>query len=1207
MALAGSLAFHPRPSDPEKERIRELSRYYCCTNQQPPSSTTTTVDENNSSTNAPTGDEQPSAGVLSADITLTALAQLGVHRLGCNRSFVSLIDGDNQHIIAEATASISIRDVDKHLPNDGIYLGVRALDLVWGVCPHTIRLFTAQDEAYEVDTENVTANRTRYIIRDFVREDCFKDRPYVLEWPHMRFYAEVPLTSPAGYVLGSYCVVDDKPRDDFSEEDVETLQEISDAIGNHLENKRKAHYHSRFERLVTGLTSFSKDQPDFDPRSPSGSLSGSANSTIREFISPPSTADQNFSFDDSNIDRSESGSGLDSHSSSAFQTDPQSPIFFADKPSSSTEPSSLESNLSLGQPSPGEERSLDSVNEALVLATTAAPNNEPLVSLSDNVTTLDRIRAIFSRASLLLRDAMNLDGVMFLDGARSILSFVPKKDHTWEPLPKIASQLDYLNPCPTPTPTAFDSDKEPGPKSQCEVLGQALKQQDPEVASTESQVTLDEEILETLLKTCPQGQVVNLDIWSESGDDSSLGPDSNESQSRHRSNFDVARILSPLFPNAQSVVWLPLWDHQKSRWMAGMLSWSSDTHRGLGVEELHYFKVFAHSIISEVSRVNWISTEKSKFDLLSSLSHELRSPLHGILASAELLHGTAIDSGQQEMVKMIETSGLTLLETTDHLLTYCKINNSRRAKRVRGKYQGNELLVLETDFDLALLVEEITNILYTGQKDPSLFTRLAIASPSTDTHSKADSACCPVKPSVVVRINQSHSWKIRSLPGAWRRIVMNVLGNSLKWTAQGMIEISLSMLRNTEVPGNPVAHISVIDTGRGIAPEFLKHDLFTPFAQEDRLVEGVGLGLSIVRQLVTSLNGHINVRSELGLGTQVDIYIPVHHLPDDDLVQNASKLTETSPPLQVCLVAFNGYPDIKETPTGMLTAESKRKLSIQGMLADVVMSKSAWTVSLAESIEKGQGDVAVLESSILEEIATPDSLPSIVSNNRFQVFLILETKPSRFDKSLMPNLIWISPPFGSCKIQSAFEKAFVLCRSQADIDIKPNMERPPPIDEPPFQPFEPLSIQPEEAPPGEFALKMPHFMDRPRLSSDKKQCHVLVVDDNEINLKIMATFMRKVGCTYDTASNGLIALEKYKSCDRQYDYVLMDISMPVMDGLVSTSKIRRFEKANKFKPSCIMAVTGVASDAMHQQALAAGVDRYLIKPLSLRELRKIIT
>jgi signal transduction histidine kinase len=658
----------------------------------------------------------------------------------------------------------------------------------------------------------------------------------------------------------------------------------------------------------------------------------------------------------------------------------------------------------------------------------------------------------------------------------------------------LASQADYLSPDPTP----FIPDKDTASKIQCEVLGQAFKRQASEVEAAGIQAILNEELLDTLLRICPQGQVVDLDIWSESDDESFLGQAADEPQSRRRSNFHVAKIISPLFPNAQSVVWLPLWDHQKSRWMAGMLSWSSNTHRGLGVEELHYFKVFAHSIISEVSRVNWISTEKSKFDLLSSLSHELRSPLHGILASAELLHATTINSAQQEMIKMIETSGLTLLETTDHLLTYCKINNSRRAKEVTGKDQHNELLVLETDFDLALLVEEVTSIIYTGQKDPSLFTRLAIVPPSTDIHGNAESPCSPVKPSIVVRINQSHSWKIRSLSGAWRRIVMNILGNSLKWTAQGIIEISLCMLRNPETPGKPTAHISIIDTGRGIAPDFLKHELFTPFAQEDRLVEGVGLGLSIVHQLVASLDGHISVRSELGLGTQVDIYIPVYHIAEDNLDPGSSEMIERSPSRQVCLVAFNGYPDIKETPTGMLTAESKRKLSIQGMLADVVMSKAGWTVSLAESLEKGHGDIAILESSTLEAIATPDLLPSIISENRFQFLLILETKPSIFDKALMPNLIWVSPPFGPLKIQKAIEKASAPCRSQADLNIISNTNQPMPVE----QPMEQLSIHPEKPSPGEFTIRMPHSIDRPRTSEAKMQCHVLVVDDNDINLKV---------------------------------------------------------------------------------------------------------
>lgn len=397
----------------------DRTRYYCCTNQESPSPTATIVDEISYSNDAPTGDEQPSAGHLSNDITLTALAQLGVHRLACNRSFVSLIDGDNQHIIAEATASISLRRNEKHLPDDGLYLGVRALDLVWGVCPHTIRLFTGQDTSYEVDTENVTANRTRYIIRDFTREDCFKDRPYVLEWPHMRFYAEVPLISPSGYVLGSYCVVDDRPRESFPEEDVEILQEISDAIANHLENMRITHYHSRFERLVKGLTDFSKDQHDFDPRNSSENRMESAKLTLHKTRPPLVVVDAKNPLDDSSIDRNESGGGSDSQSSSTIRTDQPSPLSFPGKQFGSTEPSSLVSNLSLGQTSPVEETTFESLDEAMMLANNRPEKRESFESLSDSVITSDGIQGLFSRASVLLRDAMNLDGVVFLDGTRS--------------------------------------------------------------------------------------------------------------------------------------------------------------------------------------------------------------------------------------------------------------------------------------------------------------------------------------------------------------------------------------------------------------------------------------------------------------------------------------------------------------------------------------------------------------------------------------------------------------------------------------------------------------------------------------------------------------------------------------------------------------------------------------------------------------------
>ncbi|OQE12877.1 hypothetical protein PENFLA_c060G00223 [Penicillium flavigenum] len=98
----------------------------------------------------------------------------------------------------------------------------------------------------------------------------------------------------------------------------------------------------------------------------------------------------------------------------------------------------------------------------------------------------------------------------------------------------------------------------------------------------------------------------------------------------------------------------------------------------------------------------------------------------------------------------------------------------------------------------------------------------------------------------------------------------------------------------------------------------------------------------------------------------------------------------------------------------------------------------------------------------------------------------------------------------------------------------------------------------------------------------------------------MATFMRKINCSYDTAHNGLAALEKHRSSKLHYDFVLMDISMPVMDGLVSTSKNREIEREHNIRPSCIMAVTGVSSTGFQDQATTAGIDNYFIKPLSLR-------
>jgi hypothetical protein len=385
----------------------DYPRYYCTILKSTPATG-----------DAPTGDEQPTGSELAQDITLTALAQLGVLRFNANRSFVSIIDGDTQHIIAEATGSVSLRNKNRHAPGNGIYLGARSLDLAWGVCPHTIRLFTGR-EPNDIETRNVTANRTRYIIRDFTLEDCFKDRPYVREWPHMRFYAEVPLFSASGCVLGSYCIVDDQPRTEFGDEQVQDLQEVADAIGVHLENVRMGQTHLRAERLVKGLTNFAKENSGFDPMEVSNG--GRIQSSVSAAHLAHGTSETQTPvcpvpiLVGPTVESTQAESPDSGHPSLSTITGDESGFFSRDQ-KSSTDPSSLQSisdhPMAL---SPGEEKSLGDVMKSVDTGASNIEKSFSRLSVDESKPTFERIASIYSRASVLLRDSMDLDGVILLD------------------------------------------------------------------------------------------------------------------------------------------------------------------------------------------------------------------------------------------------------------------------------------------------------------------------------------------------------------------------------------------------------------------------------------------------------------------------------------------------------------------------------------------------------------------------------------------------------------------------------------------------------------------------------------------------------------------------------------------------------------------------------------------------------------------------
>ena len=142
-----------------------------------------------------------------------------------------------------------------------------------------------------------------------------------------------------------------------------------------------------------------------------------------------------------------------------------------------------------------------------------------------------------------------------------------------------------------------------------------------------------------------------------------------------------------------------------------------------------------------------------------------------------------------------------------------------------------------------------------------------------------------------------------------------------------------------------------------------------------------------------------------------------------------------------------------------------------------------------------------------------------------------------------------------------------------------------------------------------------------RDSGVAKPLHVLLVDDNKINLQLLVMFMRKCGFTYEEAMNGQEALEKFKDAclpgprttdtsdgaSAQFDFVLMDISMPVMNGIEATRRIRDFEREYNLPSTNVIALTGLASRDAQRDAKSAGIDIFLPKPVRFAELKKLLT
>jgi signal transduction histidine kinase len=348
---------------------------------------------------------------------------------------------------------------------------------------------------------------------------------------------------------------------------------------------------------------------------------------------------------------------------------------------------------------------------------------------------------------------------------------------------------------------------------------------------------------------------------------------------KRREKFIPTEFLKVL-PNVRTLIFLPLWDPSSERWVAGGFIWTTQSGRLMSPEnELPYLQAFGNTITSEVARLTAQKADKAKTTFIASISHELRSPLHGILGSVEFLRDTVSSAYQESLVSSIETCGKTLLDTIDHVLDYAKINKLRSSgsqRKKRGERQkklpaDNSILGVTADFDLAQLVEEVCDTVCAGHtfRKTQNANGGAIYDQAENAITNARDAQGGVNVSLIVA--PFVSWTVRSQPGALRRIVMNLLGNALKYTDSGYIAIRLQ--QSTDNNESIALALTIEDSGRGMSAEYQRTKLFSPFSQEDPFSSGTGLGLSIVKQIIESLKGEIEVNSTLNVGTQIKVSV----------------------------------------------------------------------------------------------------------------------------------------------------------------------------------------------------------------------------------------------------------------------------------------------------------------------------------------------